>query len=176
MDTRTKFEMLAATFVACAGLLVAPVASAGERLENSRYAGTDFNTSVDANFDGQPAGMMLATGAGGAQLGVSSEWVYESSLGCVEGYDLRFALLQSAGVTTYADRSQIFSFADSGWLCLSTTTGAFYGELSGVYTGGTGRFAGATGTYTTKFEGQNLDPAGTIRSVQGSTAGRIKTP
>lgn len=176
MDTRTKIGMLAATFVACAGLLVAPAASAVERVLNGSYAGTDFDSSVDSNLDGQPAGMMLATGAGGAQLGVSSEWVYESGQGCLAGYDLRFALLQSAGVTTYSDRSQLFNFADNGWLCLSTTTGAFYGELSGVYTGGTGRFAGATGTYTTKFEGQNLDPAGTIRSIQGSSNGRITTP
>jgi hypothetical protein len=160
----------------CVGLLVVPAASAVERVVNGPYAGTDFNTSVDSNLDGQPAGMMLATGAGGAQLGVSSEWVYESGQGCLAGYDLRFALLQSAGVTTYSDRSQLFYFADNGWLCLSTTTGAFYGELSGVYTGGTGRFAGATGTYTTKFEGQNLDPAGTIRSIQGSSNGRITTP
>lgn len=176
MTHTTRIGAFAATLLACVGLLLAPTASAGERVENGRYAGTDFNTSVDSNLDGQPAGMMLATGAGGAQLGVSSEWVYESGQGCLAGYDLRFALLQSAGVTTYSDRSQLFNFADNGWLCLSTTTGAFYGELSGVYTGGTGRFAGATGTYTTKFEGQNLDPAGTIRSIQGSSSGRITTP
>lgn len=176
MTHTTRIGAFAAALLACVGLLLAPTASAGERVENSRYAGTDFNTSVDSNFDGQPAGMMLATGAGGAHLGVSSEWVYESGQGCLAGYDLRFALLQSAGVTTYSDRSQIFSFAVDGWLCLSTTTGAFYGELSGIYTGGTGRFAEATGTYTTKFEGQNLDPAGTIRSVQGSSSGRITTP
>lgn len=175
MDTRTKIGMLAAAFAGCASLLMAPAVSAIERVDNGPYAGTDFNTSVDTNFDGQPAGLMLAMGVGGAQMAVSSEW-YVSSHDCRDGYDVPYALLFSAGVTTYSDRSQLFLYAQEGWLCLSTTTGAFYGELSGFYTGGTGRFAGATGIYASKFEGQNLDPAGTIRSIQGSTSGRITTP
>jgi hypothetical protein len=46
----------------------------------------------------------------------------------------------------------------------------------GVYRGGTGRFAEATGTYITKFDGQTLDPTIGFRSIRAISEGRLTTP
>ncbi len=178
MTHTTRIGMLAATLVACAGLLAAPVASAGEKVINTRYAGVGYDTAVDTNGDGLPVGLTLAESQGTfgrAQLAITSEW-YVFPRDCRDGYDLPVALVNSVAVATFADQSQLFHFSTGGWLCVSTTTGAYYGEVYGVYSGGTGRFAEATGTYITKFDGQTLDPTIGFRSIRAISEGRLTTP
>ena len=178
MTHTIRIGMLAATLVACAGLLAAPVASAGEKVIHTRYAGVGYDTVVDTNGDGLTVGLTLADQQGTfgqAQLAITSEW-YVFPRDCRDGYDLPFALVNSVALATFADQSQLFHFSTGGWICVSTTTGAYYGEVYGVYSGGTGRFAEATGTYTTRFEGQNLDPSIGFRSIRAISEGRLTTP
>ena len=175
MDINMKVGILAASLVACTGLLLAPVAGAGERAISSRYAGFGYDTSVDPNGDGLPVGVSVASSQGTLGEGQdsnTSEWYY-SPHECQEGYDLPVALVNMATVTTFADHSQLFGFSQDGWLCASTVTGAYYGELHGVYGGGAGRFADASGSFTTKFEGQNLDITIGYRSFRGTTEGTL---
>jgi hypothetical protein len=170
--------MLAATLVACAGLLAAPVASAGEKVINSRYAGVGYDTAVDTNGDGLRVGITHADWQGTfgqAQLAITTEW-FVFPRACRDGYDVPLALVNSAAIATFADQSQLFAFSQNGWLCLSSSTGAYYGEVYGIYNGGTGRFTDATGTYTTKFEGQGLDPTIGFRSIRATVEGRLTNP
>ena len=178
MNIRTKIWMLTATFVACAGLVAAPVASAGEKVITGRYAGVGYDTSVDTNGDGFFVGLTMADlqgTFGQSKLGVTSEW-YVYPRECRDGYDVPFALVKSASVFTVPDQSQLFGFSTDGWLCLSTATGAYYGEVYGAYIGGTGRFEEASGTFITKFEGQNLDPTVGFRSIRATLDGRLAKP
>ena len=178
MDNRMKIGMVAATFVACAGLLAAPVASAGEKVITARYAGVGYDTSVDTNRDGFFVGLTLADWQGTfgqAKVAITSEW-YVFPRQCRDGYDLPAALVKSSSLITVPDQSQLFGFSTDGWLCLSTTTGAYYGEVYGAYIGGTGRFEGASGTFITRFEGQNLDPTVGFRSIRATLDGRLATP
>lgn len=178
MDTRMRIGMLAATMVACAGLLIAPAASAGDKVIKARYAGVGYDTAVDTNGDGFPVGLTLADWQGTfgqSTVAITSEW-YVFPRACREGFDVPFALVTSASTFTVPDQSQLFGFSTDGWLCLSTATGAYYGEAYGTYIGGTGRFEGASGTFTTKFDGQNLDPTIGFRSFRGTLDGRLTTP
>ena len=112
---------------------------------------------------------------GSATLAITMEWyIYPHE--CREGYDLPFALVNTAVVYTFADQSQLFGFSQSGWLCGSSTTGAYCGEEHGVYNGGTGRFEGATGEWTMKFDGVNLDLAIGFRSLRGTANGTLVMP
>jgi hypothetical protein len=178
MTHTIRIGMLAATLVACGGLLAAPVASAGEKVINSRYAGVGYDTAVDTNGDGLRVGITHADWQGTfgqAQLAITTEW-FVFPRACRDGYDVPLALVNSAAIATFADQSQLFAFSQNGWLCLSSSTGAYYGEVYGIYNGGTGRFTDATGTYTTKFEGQGLDPTIGFRSIRATVEGRLTNP
>ena len=67
-------------------------------------------------------------------------------------------------VLTTPDLSQLFSQFDSGWLCLNPATGHYVGFNSGEYTGGIGRFAGASGSWSTDFQGFVIDSSIGLRS------------
>jgi hypothetical protein len=79
-------------------------------------------------------------------------------------------------VYTFADQSQLFGLSQNGWLCVSSATGAYYGEVYGVYNGGTGRFEGATGEWATEFDGFILHPPIGFRSIRGTADGTLVTP
>jgi hypothetical protein len=81
-------------------------------------------------------------------------------------------LVYSASVSTFQDQSQLFGIAESGWIC-ATEEGQYYGEVSGVYVGGTGRFSEASGNYVSKFNGQFLEPNLAFRSIQGTAEGTV---
>jgi hypothetical protein len=178
METKSRIAFLWLTLVACIGVLFAPISSADERPLSLSYAGFGYYTSVDPNADGVPVGLTLVDGKGtlgSANAAITAEW-YISPRVCREGYDVPFALVSTAVVYTFSDHSQFFGFSQNGWLCLSSTTGAYYGEETGVYNGGTRRFEGATGEWATKFDGVILEPATGFRSIRGTVTGTLVTP
>ncbi len=178
MTHTTRIGAFAATLLACVGLLFAPVSIAGDKVIAARYAGVGYDTSVDTNGDGLYVGITLADWQGTfgqAKLAITTEW-YVFPRACRDGYDVPLALVNSAALITFADQSQLFAFSKDGWLCLSSSTGAYYGEVYGIYNGGTGRFTDATGSYTTKFEGQGLDPTIGFRSIRATIEGSLTKP
>jgi len=178
MTYTTRIEAFAATLLACVGLLFAPVSIAGDKVIAARYAGVGYYTSVDTNGDGLNVGITIADWQGTfgqAQLAITTEW-FVFPRACRDGYDVPLALVNSAALATFADQSQLFAFSRNGWLCLSSSTGAYYGEVYGIYNGGTGRFMDATGSYTTKFEGQSLDPTIGFRSIRATIEGSLTNP
>lgn len=78
---------------------------------------------------------------------------------------LEFPYLYDDVVSTHQPSGdQLFSSFTSAVLCLDPTTGAFTFEGTAVYTGGTGQFAGASGSYTASSKGTLLsDGSGSQR-------------
>jgi len=147
-----------------------------------RYAGTGFDTTVDNLDDGLPANLSLADAKGSfgaSKVEVSAEFLYQAA-DCKDGYDVELGIFYVASVTTFESGNQLFGFSNQGWMCLNTDNGHYYGHVDGLFGGGTGKFAGATGEWMTDFDGQNLEPASLIpvgfRSIAGVIKGNVVFP
>jgi hypothetical protein len=164
-------------------VLVGLAASAEAKRYRARYAGTSVVTSIDSNDDGYPARENISqakTNLGGRGT-VRSVSEYNPPVpagpGECEGLDLgegpilRLTLVSDEGATTLQDGSQRFVRGDSGFNCVNATTGEFAGQAEYTVLGGTGRWAGWTGTYTSKFRGQVLNQASSINGFTGESTG-----
>ena len=176
MDTKTRFGVLASSALLCLGVAFAPVSSAGESPISLRYAGSGWDTHVDGFYpDG--ANVSLTNGTGKGTFGtftiaITTEFKLDSAVSCPEGFTLKYALVYSAAILTFEDQSQLFGVAPIGRIC-ATEGGQYFGEVSGAYVGGTGRFQTATGDFVSKFDGQFLEPNLDFRSIQGTVEGTV---
>ena len=89
--------------------------------------------------------------------------------GCTLGAEVNACEFQSVGVGTKADRYSSTGDILTGiippggeTLCFDSATGNHAGSATGSITGGSGKFAGVTGTFTESFNGKTLssDPQG----------------
>jgi hypothetical protein len=163
------------------GLLASRANAANGTPIQLKYAGTGMDTAVDTNGDGFNVSLTQANGQGtfgSFAMAITAEFGPLGSGDCAPG-ELDLPLLSSAHVMTFPDQSQLFgsSGALDGFLCVNLSTGQYYGQVEGVYVGGTGRFEGATGEFTSLFDGQNLgDPEIGFRSITGTTEGTVNRP
>ncbi len=79
-------------------------------------------------------------------------------------------------VETFLDLSQIFGFATSGVICLDPATGTSELALEGVYTGGTRRFEGASGSFSVVGTSQAVDARTRVFQISGIVEGTIELP
>lgn len=176
MVTRTRFGVCASSALLCMGVLFAPVGSAGETPITARYAGSGWATHADGFVpDGSPVSLTVVEQKGtfgDASLVITTEWVVNAGISCPDGYTIKVALVYASTVTTFADQSQLFGVAQSGWIC-GNPAGGYFGEVSGAYVGGTGRFEGATGDFVSKFDGAYLEPNLEFRSIRGTVEGSV---
>ena len=163
-------------------MLCVPASQADTESITVTFAGTGYDTTVDNFDDGLPLGLVSAHAKGsfGAkQVDISSEFL-EADVDCQAGYLIELGLVYSAWVITYADNSQTFGYCPSGWACVNPTTGHYYGEVEGVFLGGTGRFEGVSGELISRYDGYNLEPPGLepvgFRTMTGKTTGTIELP
>lgn len=178
MDTRTNISKILLALIACGAVVLGPAAAAGDRAVSAKFAGSGFDTVVDPNQDGFPVQLTQARMQGTfgtSALAITTEWLIQPRR-CPAGFDLPLAIVNSSLVITAPDQSQVFGFSQSGWMCVNTTTGAYLGEMFGIYNGGVGRYAGATGEWTAKFDGATLDPSIGFRSITGTVRGNIMVP
>lgn len=187
----TAKSVLKGTSVACALLL----ATSGQALATpiyAHYTGSGWDTHIDNLDDGFPVNMTIAEATGSfgvSRIDISAEFVLEdpndpddtAGIECEEGYGLLVGFLSSTQIATFKNHDQLYGFSDNGWMCVSQTTGQWYGKAQGFYFNGTGRFAGANGTWETTFEGMNLElpeavtglePIG-FRSITGKISGNV---
>lgn len=123
-----------------------------------KWAGTVADTAIDTNSDGlfvDTIDAMAKGSFGPASLGVFTEF-YFAGFCDIEQRVLHLGILFSKPVTTFANGDQLWGSVTSGSMCMNTVTGDFTGEADGLYLGGTGRFADATGMFTVEFGGRNL--------------------
>ena len=176
MGTKTKMSVFVSGVLVCLGMLLAPVAGAGETSVSMRYAGSGWDTHVDG-FVPDGLNVSLTSGTvkgthGAGTITISAEFRLEPTIDCPATHPRKYALVYAATVLTFADQSQLFGVSYDGWICASNE-GQYYGEVSGVYVGGTGRFESATGDFVSRYGGAYLEPNLSFRSIQGTAEGTV---
>jgi hypothetical protein len=179
------------SLAAAAVLAMASGASGNERARTYAYheviAGAAAPSSFDLNGDGVKG--HYVTFAGRTSLGMAHgailvEYDFLNAgldASCSSG-TIRIPVLASSGNRTVTrSESQIFMRDDpaSALLCLDPVSGAFTMSLKGVFAGGLGKYAGATGTYEYKGSGNVLLTDSTGMPLGGfvlETRGRIRLP
>jgi len=151
------------------------------------YSGTLFPLPV--NLGGGPTGATMLDAQSNGSFGASmshiiTEWVTGSGSceGDYSGYDY-YMLLHASVVVTFSNNDQLFGAGAlwngdlSGWMCLNPSDGHFVGVADGGFTGGTGRFEGASGSFSSPFSGYNLTVFGLgfgSGPIQGTIEGSIE--
>ena len=89
----------------------------------------------------------------------------------------------SGNIQTFKDLSQLFTKFTSGHLCVDVTTLASTASFEGIYSGGTGRFEGASGSVTIDFTltinvstAPGLLPPIGIAAANGTIVGTLVLP
>lgn len=110
-------------------------------------------TPIDTNGDGRRADLFIVSGTS-SQIGALTnqtvvEWVFAGPSTCPIGTVAEGTLVPagSAFVTRAANGDLLFGAITSGTNCISAT-GIASISAAGIFTGGTGRFSEATGTFT----------------------------
>jgi hypothetical protein len=123
-------------------------------------------TNIDTNGDGASA--TLDQGFAKCNIGNSIfqeevEWIFQPTLtdcpnvpGMLELHISQTQGQHRAVGTDLATGDQTFSQFISGTLCLNSLTGLLTTTAKGIYLGGTGKFAGATGTFASQASGSYL--------------------
>lgn len=147
------------------------------------YAGFGYNTSFGLYDDAYPATINLADGKGtfgNTSVAATVEFMvdFDMAPNCPSSDYVPFAAVDHdwAVVLTMPDLSQLFGVLNEGWLCFNPATGYQVGFVTGDFTGGIGRFAGASGTWDSSFRCYVLDPSITLRSWDGSIVGTVEWP
>ena len=160
----------------CAGLIVSGDAWAAETNFKQQASGASHPTMIDTNGDGffaSAVSFQVKGKFGKATLLGIAEFTDFMPYG-VSGCELRAELVQESFVETFKDGSMLFFVATSGFNCLNLATFEAGGEFVGTITGGTGRFAGATGTWTTEFEAFVVSQF--VNAFTATTTGKIDVP
>jgi hypothetical protein len=176
-------RVLAALVLAPVFWSAPPEAASKEIRFKVKYSGSSISTHADTNGDGIRAGMGNVTGR--SNLGLyTSQGVGEAVLAgagtCPNGNaGINLALIPGTGhAVAWFERTRdlVFSEIVSETVCYDPKTGMQFKSGIGKITGGTGRFAGATGQ--TQFEGTQwplyVDTSGNGFAAQtGTSTGTI---
>ena len=160
----------------CASLILSAAAQAGEVTLNQRYSGNSLPTMVDTNGDGRTAShgnFYVRGGPGQATVDSFNEFT-DFAPYFVDGCDLRAGLVAQTYVETFQDGSMLFYQATEAFLCLNLSTFVIDFEAKGVLTGGTGRFAGASGTWVNV--GKGFSAGVEMNAYEGTLKGTIVLP
>jgi hypothetical protein len=160
----------------CASLILSAAAQADGITLNQRYSGNGLPTMIDTNGDGVTAahGNFYVRGAPGRATVDSFNEFTNFMPYFVDDCDLRAGLVAQTYVETFEDGSMLFYQATEGFLCLNFSTFVISSEIRGVITGGTGRYAGASGTWVNVGKGFS---AGVGMNVfEGTLKGNIVVP
>jgi hypothetical protein len=174
--------LLVAGLLVCA--LIAPASFAAKPTPiHVAYAGFGYDTSYHIIDDAYPVTINLADGKGtfgNTSVAATIEFIldFDMAPNCPSSDYVPFAMVEHdwAIVLTMPDLSQLFGRANEGWICANQATGHEVGFVSGDFTGGIGRFAGAGGSWDTSFRCYVLDPSITLRSWDGSIVGTVEWP
>ena len=149
-------------------------------------AGTFLSTRIDLNNDGDLA--LGGTWVEKSNLGQSSaqaviEGVAVPPTGACPADQVETALVAGSVVNTFLHtRDQLFIQFTSRMACIDPVTGVASGHVIATITGGTGKFAGATGSVEYRFTGSTLltdfDPASNqgFFSFAGTVSGTLTLP
>jgi len=170
-------------------ILVASTSNADDVELKTRFSGTTAEIAIDINDDGLTAtrGDFQAKGTfGRSVMACVTEWEVpadEPPFPCPPEFFVKLTLVHAATappgtfqqscVATFEDQSQLVSLASGGGMCLNPFTGEAGGQITGTYSGGTGRFEDATGTYVTTFSAAQVMWEVGFSLVYGESVGTI---
>lgn len=158
------------------GLIFSVNVQARDVKTDASFSGTEHRTMIDTNGDMiyASAGVFEVQGAGGRSVTHSftefTDFMWYGEPGC----DVRSLLVSQDFVEIHKDGSMIFFSATDGYTCVDLSTGVVQGELSGIVTGGTGKFEGAGGSWQMQFIPFLL--GGGMTAITGSITGTIELP
>ena len=92
---------------------------------------------------------------GPASIDVLSEFAFAGFCDAEETV-LYLVFAYSKPIVTFKNGDQLWGDITSGDACMDMVTGEFFGSAVGVYTGGSGRFYDASGSFMVDFAGTNL--------------------
>ncbi len=175
---RKNFTMLAVVtaLVVAALLMLQP---AGAASFNEQVSGNFIDTSIDTNGDGTAANYFsgAARGTGSPTYEGLVEIAFGATGQCGPG-ELEGEVVAYSIVRRYSNGDLAYSRLDTSVLnplCFNPAMGTATVEIHANVTGGTGKFAGATGSYVATYDVRLLvpDPAGGIGhgSFTGTTSG-----
>jgi hypothetical protein len=168
-----KFPLIIAV---CAGLIVSGAAQAGEIKLDQRFSGIGTETAVDTNGDGTfaTAFSFQMWGSPGRSTSQSlGEFVPAAPNDCPVGALQSDVLLQSF-VNMFNDGSMLYFVTTAGHSCVTFVPFEIACDLEGDIVGGTGRFKGATDSWTAECE---IFPVGAFSTAStGTMKGTIVVP
>jgi hypothetical protein len=166
--------MRKSNWLMCLGMLcVAFTAGAADKPLTFTFATSGGDTSYDSNDDGMRVNVTFGKvkgSLGNGDISIASEWAVNFNETCPAGA-VRFSMVDNKVVAVSPDLSQLIAAGQTGWMCVDMTTGYFYGVADGQYLGGTGRYKGATGTWTSNFYGYQL--GGGFALLNGTVKGKL---
>ena len=158
------------------GLFASGTAQARDVKADASFSGTEHPTLIDTNGDMIYAstGVFEVQGVHGRAVTHSltefTDFLWYGEPGC----DVRAQLVSQDFVEIFKDGSMIFFSATEGYACVDLTTGDAGGGATGIVTGGTGKYEGATGYWEMTFKPYTL-PSG-LTAITGSIVGTIELP
>lgn len=182
MTIRRRLFVLAAIAALVTTTLVAAQSASASRFRE-QVSGNFSDTAIDTNNDGAAAN--LFSGATKGKSSATYEGVVEVALDpfteCDGENTATGDLVEYSIVRRYANgdllTSRMVEGSGAGALCFDLGTGAATLEIDAEFTGGTGRFASASGGYHASYVVQLLvrDPGGGIAhgTFIGTTTGTI---
>ncbi len=163
--TMTKKSLIPFLAVATAlvGLVMLQPAEAGPF--NEQVSGNFIDTAIDTNGDGTQANYFsgVAKGNGSPTYEGLVEIMFGPT-GLCDADELEGTIVEYSIVRRYSNGDLAFSRLVDGSLCFDPGSGLSEVVINAEVTGGTGRYAQATGTYTAAFTVKLLvpDPLGGI--------------
>jgi len=186
---RRKRLFMGALSIACGLGLHAVEASADQKVEYLKMAGSFLTSRMDANADGEASSWCMMQIKGGNQGSSMMQCVNEDvfngfSPECPGGtWVVNATQGTGTGVRTFpSGEDQIFVVLTERNLCANLAGQVTNGVDHGVIIGGAGKFEGATGTYEWNYTGQILygdplaQPAQYFGSLMGTGTWVINTP
>ena len=161
----------------CSVFIVAGTAQADEMtIKHQTFSGASHETMVDTNGDFAFAAVMNLESKGGLGQSTSThmtEYTAYTFSDCPDGVPTAH-LVQHSYVQTFNDLSMLYGVATAGRICFDPNTSELTCEEEGIFDGGTGRFEGATGSWTVNCEIFLVGE--TMTALTGTLDGTVSVP
>lgn len=154
-----------------------------------RFAGwfvqnvAQFNPSTPSAVTPSSTGEVQARGAPGPatiRFFAGGGVTVSSDLGrCFKGAKVKLVPRDNSIVATFNDLSLLYAglnTSGNNFLCVDPATGRAEGRLEMKFTGGTGRFRGASGSGIITFRGQSVIAGSNLVAETGELIGRVQLP